>query len=327
MHLKHIYELTLTLDAEKFNNLLNRVYSKSGYCDSSRIVDQTLVSKGVLVVYHDRQYKKKVQLTVNANVLLDGDDPDNGNIEKLIGKLEKRLVAYFGSVYTLDDFNLSKVSLMTDVDVRNRQNVADYIRVLRRIGKVKGFSPLHDNPIDSKTSLCLEGNSNSLEFMICDLESLLRERSRDMDSESKELKAAAKTSVGMLRVEMQLKPKAIWGYTDGLVASTQIADLIAKSQKVFLDTFMRVVPFGDFYKKDEALEIIRQKIPEKKLMWRMIRLVALLPEKKSLLLSQKALSYRRIDELMAAFADIEVSPVTISKRHDVKRLDNLYKFM
>ena len=88
---------------------------------------------------------------------------------------------------------------------------------------------------------------------------------------------------------------------------------------------MCVVPFGDFYKKDRAVEIIRENVAYLKTRRRMLRLVALIPEKKSLLLAQKALNYRRIDEVMEAFSDIEVSPVTISKRHNIKKLDNLYK--
>ena len=59
----------------------------------------------------------------------------------------------------------------------------------------------------------------------------------------------------------------------------------------------------------------------------MLRLLDLMPEKKSLLLAQKALNYRRIDKVMKAFFDIEVAPVTISKRHDIKKLDNLYEYM
>ena len=46
-----------------------------------------------------------------------------------------------------------------------------------------------------------------------------------------------------------------------------------------------------------------------------------------MLLAQKALNYRRIDKVMKAFFDIEVAPITISKRHDIKKLDNLYKYM
>ena len=59
----------------------------------------------------------------------------------------------------------------------------------------------------------------------------------------------------------------------------------------------------------------------------MIRLIELVPEKKSLLLAQKTLNYRNIDDVMEKFADIEVSPVTISKRADEKYLQNLIKYI
>ena len=59
----------------------------------------------------------------------------------------------------------------------------------------------------------------------------------------------------------------------------------------------------------------------------MIRLVALIPEKKSLLLAQKELNYRRIDKVMDTFAAIDLSPVTLSKRHDTKHLENLYTYI
>ena len=60
---------------------------------------------------------------------------------------------------------------------------------------------------------------------------------------------------------------------------------------------------------------------------KMLWLIGLVPEKKSLLLAQKALNYRRIDKVMKAFFDIELAPVTISKRQDVKKLDNLYNYL
>jgi hypothetical protein len=59
----------------------------------------------------------------------------------------------------------------------------------------------------------------------------------------------------------------------------------------------------------------------------MLRLLDLIPEKKSLLLAQKVLNYRRIDKVMKAFFDIEVAPITISKRHDIKKLDNIYNYL
>lgn len=59
----------------------------------------------------------------------------------------------------------------------------------------------------------------------------------------------------------------------------------------------------------------------------MLQLLALIPEKKSLYLAQKAMNCRNIERVMDEFARINVSPVTISKRHDVKNLENLYAYL
>jgi len=81
---------------------------------------------------------------------------------------------------------------------------------------------------------------------------------------------------------------------------------------------MRIVPFGNFYKKAKAEEIIRSKVKNATIGRKMLWLIGLVPKKKSLLLAQKALNYRRIDKVMKAFFDIELAPITISKRHDIK---------
>jgi len=90
---------------------------------------------------------------------------------------------------------------------------------------------------------------------------------------------------------------------------------------------MRIIPFGNIYKKSKAEEIIRTKVKDTTIKRKMLWLVGLVPEKKSLLLAQKALNYRRIDKVMKAFFDIEVAPITISKRHGIKKLDNLYNHL
>jgi hypothetical protein len=90
---------------------------------------------------------------------------------------------------------------------------------------------------------------------------------------------------------------------------------------------MRIIPYGDFYKKDKAEEIIKSRVKDATIGRKMLWLVNLVPKKKSLLLAQKALNYRRIDKVMEAFFDIKVAPITISKRHDVKKLDNLYEYL
>ena len=88
------------------------------------------------------------------------------------------------------------------------------------------------------------------------------------------------------------------------------------------------MPFGDSYKQNKTIELIRgNKDIDATIKQKMIKLVELVPEKKSLLLAQKALDYRQVDVVMEMFADIDVSPVTISKRADEKMLDNLMKYI
>jgi hypothetical protein len=228
-----------------------------------------MLSKGITVTYHDKQYKKKVLLSVNSTAVLDGDESNKSNSDKLVRKLEKRVGDYFNSKYALDDFALSKMCLVTDIDVRSREKTADYIKVLKRVGRVKGFSPLNSEYSD-EISFCLEGNSNATEFWIYDLERLLMEQSSEIESDGRELKKLAKKCEGLLRAEVKLtKPKAVREYTDETITSAQIADLSGKGQKIFLDTFTRVVPFGGFYKKERA---IRERVSDMKIRRRMLRL-------------------------------------------------------
>jgi len=328
MRLQHTIELELNLDSEKFSQLLNKIHSRSAYSDGNKIVDDSLNSEGIIVIWHDKQYKKKVQFTVNLNLLLDTDEPNQNDAAKLICKLEKQIGSYFGSMYALDDLTLTKMYLITDIAVGKREVVASYIKVLQRVGKVKSFSPSKDKRLGEDISFCLDGNSNGIDFMVYDLEALFKKQLEDTDSGRKQLKELIKMSEGWLRVDVRLmKSSTIRACADKLVTSDQITDLSGRGQKIFLDVLEHIIPFGNFYKKEKAVDIICRKITDAKTRRRMLRLVALVPEKKSLLLAQKALNCRRIDEVMATFAEIELSPVTISKRHDVKMLDNLYKFM
>jgi len=321
MFLQSTFHLTLILDSEKFARLFDSAYNTLDHVDENKYADYTFASKGVTVLYQDSQYKKKIKLIVNPCWLLDTDKPDP---DKLIRKLEKRISSYFNNKYQLDDFELSGMCLTTDIDVGGSEKVYAYLKVLHRIGKVKGFSPSQSNWLDDDIFFSLDGNSNGIKFQLYDLEGLLSEQANE-DYFSIGQKSMPVDCEGLLRAEVVLmKPKAIRGYTNKSSTSKQIADLLDSRQQIFLETFMRVVPFGNFYKKDKAAEIIRAKVKDATIRRKMLWLVGLVPEKKSLLLAQKALNYRRIDKVMKAFFDIEVAPITISKRHDIKKLDNLY---
>lgn len=136
MHLQTTFELSMVLDNEKFNKILNKLdnleENEEGY------FDQSLASKGIMITYRDSQYKKKIKLIVNSNFILNDDEPTPDRVAR---KLEKRIDEYFSSEYEIDDFDLSGMVLSTDINVHSQQNVSDYLKILQRVGKVKGFSP------------------------------------------------------------------------------------------------------------------------------------------------------------------------------------------
>ena len=82
-----------------------------------------------------------------------------------------------------------------------------------------------------------------------------------------------------------------------------------------------------FYKKDKAEVIIRREIKDIRLRRRMLRLMELIPEKKSLYLAQKAMNYRNVEKVVEMFARINLSPITISKRQDIKWLKSIYEYL
>ena len=316
------FELSMTLDTDHFQRIFT---TKVGYLKEldNEYVDPSLAEKGITVIYRDSRYKKRIRLLVNTSLVV----ADSSNTDKLIRKLGKRIDEYFDHKYGLDDFTLSGVTLTLDINVGSRTNVSDYLKVLQRIGKVKGFSPVEYECFDSKASFCLSGKSNDTDFLLYDLEAATVGQLRNADAGRKQLQAASMQTKGILRAEVKLtKPKAIREYTNVADTSGQVSELIKASTDAFLNTFARVIPFGDFCKMDAAVEIVRSEVTDSAMRRKMLRLLSLIPDKKSLHLAQKALNCRDVEKVMESFTKIHLSPVTIAKRHEIKHLDNIYSY-
>ena len=325
MKLNTIFELSMILDTVKFQEIFDMAYDRTGYLkvDEDEFVDTSLSSKGITVTYRDSRYKKKVRILANASLVMD----DPSLTDKLLRKLDKRIRTYFNFKISVNNFTLSGMNLIADIDVGSRANTSDYLKVLQRVGKVKGFSPASYDCLNDKASFCLSGNSNAIDFQLYDLEQATADQLRDCGMGHKKIEVVSRDTKGILRAEVKLtKPKAIRVYTNTEDTAGQIVELITNRQQIFLDTFARGVPFGDFYKKDAAVEIVWQEVKDSVMRRKMLRLLALIPEKKSLHLAQKAMNCRNIEKVMDAFAKINMSPVTISKRHEIKHLENLYSY-
>ena len=326
MYINQIFGLSMVLDHDRFHKLFKRACGKAKSMENmeDEYIDRSIEEKGVTVIYRDSQYKRKIKLIVNVDRLLDGNKPDPNRI---LRKLNKQIGEYFEYKYTLEDFFISGMRIAVDTNVGTHNDVEAYLQVLRRIGRVKGFSPVRYECFEKVDSFCLEGNSNGIDFMIYNLEGLYRQLNED-HSKHKKLKSMIRGAEGILRAEVRLtKTKTVRIYADKEDISAQIISLSEKCQDIFLETFVRIIPYGDFYKKGKAEEIIRAEIKDDRLRRRMLRLVALIPEKKSLYLAQKAMDCRNIEKVMRAFAKINLSPLTISKRQDVKFLKNVYEYL
>lgn len=322
MNITQTFELSMTLATKHFQRIFARACESNCLKEADdECIDTSLMEKGITVIYRDSHYKKRVRLLVNASLIVD----DGNNTDKLLRKLDKRIAECFENKYRLDNFTLSGMTLTVDIDVGSRANVFDYLKVLQRVGKVKGFSPVSVEWLDEKGSFCLSGNSNDIDFLLYDLERAVIGQLQSADAGRKKIEAVSMQTKGILQSEVRLtKPKAIRTYAEATDVSGQIVELVKNRTDVFMDTFTWVVPYGDFHKKDKAVEIVRQQVTDSTMRRKMLRLLALIPEKKSLHLAQKAMNSRNIEKVMKAFAAINLSPVTISKRHDVKHLAPLY---
>lgn len=327
MYINQIYELSMVLGNEKFRKILNYAYKRAYYLeeDDGEYVDQSMAAKGITVSYRDSQYKKKVKVIINSGRLMDYDktEPD-----RFLRKLDKKIGEYFNYKCNMDDFSLSGAAFVMDVDVGSRESVSAYLRVLRRVGKVKGFKPVDYDCFEDIDSLCWTGISNEISFSLYDLENMCRRQFEEKESPVKKYREIIKETEGLMRAEVRLmKPKAIRDYTDRIDVRGQIADLMKNRKDIFLNIFAKIVPFGDFYKKNKAVEIICREIGDSRLRRRMLRLVTLIPKKKSLYLAQKAMDCRNMEKVMKVFGEINVSPVMISKRQNEKMLENLYGYL
>ena len=208
---------------------------------------------------------------------------------------------------------MKRAVIVRDIDVGSRESVCSYLSVLGRIRMVKGYSPAKSFGTDEQTSLSLEGNSNGVCFTVYSLESHMRRYN-----------TSSMQFAGILRSEVHLtKQNAISEITGSSETVCRITEIVEQAEAIFRSVFYHIIPCGNFYKKSRACEIVRQTVKKEKLRRKMLRLIALIPEKKSILLAQKALNCRNIDEVMQEFKWINLSPVTISKRSNVKMLEGL----
>ena len=177
MNINHIFELSMVLDGEKFHKVFDKVrdHMESLEKIGDEYIDHSLDSEGMTITYRSSQYRKKIKILVSSGACSKWSIADP---EKFIRKLDKRIKEYFGFKYKLNDFNLSGMTVVADINVGNSKMVTEYLKVLKRIGRVKRFSTVSYECFDNNSSFCMEGNSNGIDFLLYDLKSTLANQLR-----------------------------------------------------------------------------------------------------------------------------------------------------
>lgn len=326
MVLNKIIELSMVLDEKKFKEILSLPTAKLEELDEEKeeYIDNSLEEQGIQVRYRHSQYKKKVIVMYSSR-----ENKSDGIFkwEKEIRNLERTIKEYFGYKYKLKDFKVSKVIFSYDINIGRNRIVREYIKIFRRMGKIKKYSLKELDFLDKKAYYSLEGNSNGVCFTVYDLESLIKDRIDDFNLKKKKMKSMIKETKGILRIEICIhKLKAIDITIRRDDTKNTIEQLLEESEDIFLSILKQIIPYGNYYKKEKAIDIISKEVEDKILRRKMIRLVALIPEKKSLHMAQKSMSCNRdMEKIMKMFSKINLSPVTIGKRQGEKYLDNFYK--
>jgi len=217
---------------------------------------------------------------------------------------------------SLNDFELTRCDFTVNIRTSSKKKVTTYIRIMHNTGKVSGFSLKYDEEdyndrINIDGSFDLVSNTNGIELTLYDK---FDQCKRDEAS-------------GILRVEVRLvKKKAIRKYTDEVCVEKQIMDLAKKSKDIFMDMFMRTVPPGDYYTMKQATKLIENKVSKKKQREKMVLLLKL-TRKESLFNALKKLSDKNSYRVLAKFAEIGLSPVTLRKKYGTKELKSIYSYL
>ena len=180
MHSLYFIEITLAMESKNFNRFIENRLGSSLYdnhraTDSDIYVDDTYVDDGIGVEWHDKK-KKKVKIIVNPSMLLGHSsseklwNPTEKSVSKFCKKLDDFIDNYFNYEHGLNDFKLSGIGFVMDVQLSDSDTVNNYMRVFHNIGRVKNFTQAHlskgRSELDKKYAFTLAGKSNGVGFMV-----------------------------------------------------------------------------------------------------------------------------------------------------------------
>lgn len=328
----HTFELRQPLSHEQKYQLLDRFYNEGGYRIFTK-GNETIIckfeSQGIRTVIMDNPFRPYIAFQISLNTLLNGEYVDLITYQEAslaIQYSEIMITEWLGEKYIFNELYLCRVDLCVNVDVGSPENVTQYIRQLyktnmRRSFKIRGLK----NPDINKNAGFTATNEDE------GLELAAYNKKHQLEAE---LGIPAQEHENILRIEFRLKKEStIDKFTNNSYSNDEkIIDLIQRSKNIMLAALPMLLPDGDYYKLNNAIDIVHDRIKSYRLRDCMELILRLTADKHGLKSARKAMrkagvAGNLISDAIAAFNDIGVNPVTLKKNAKVKFLPSLYKYL
>lgn len=225
-------------------------------------------------------------------------------------------------------FNLTlcRVDLCVNVDVGSPENVTQYIKQLYKTNMRKSYKirGLRNTAINKTVGFTTEYEQDGTELAVYNKKHQLEDA----------LGIPADEYKNILRIEFRLKKQStINKYVDDTLSNTgKILSLIENSKDIIKTVLPKLLPGGDYYKLDKAIDIVYELEKDTRLRRTMEQFLRLTAEKHGLKSARAAMKSvgitdRYITRLLKSFEEIEVNPVALKKNSKQKFLPSLYRYL
>ena len=171
------------------------------------------------------------------------------------------MLSFLGNGYCLEYFVLKRIDCCVDIDLQNNQTVEEYIRLLKKGNRPYGY---HDNQMILKHQGKNIYKKNGIDFINYQGIQFSAYNKYKQLLSIRVPEVTAKQAENILRIEVKLfdkKLKEILEYNsmffDEYVSEIMLYYFISNSKNILLHYLSKLSYKGTYYKKDQAITIIK----------------------------------------------------------------------
>lgn len=287
--------------------------------------------RGIRVTLKKTKISGCYEFVLSLNDLLGTDDKSRliepVKLQEALDIADRMLVGEFGEGYSIDELELYRVDQCINVKVDNDDNVREYISLMYRSEMKKSYCILADDSpdFDISRSCTVRNKTEGLEVSFYDKKEELEQRNE-----------VSEQAEGILRVELRiLKRKPLELQTPECMTNRdRVAHCMNASRNSILNMAHKLMLNADYYPYKKACARVKKLIASKKLRKRMLDMLRLTKEERSvrkakerLLKLHPKIRHEYFNNMIAQFEHIGVNVVTLDDDSEMKLLPSLFKYM